>query len=281
MDQDAGWRGVTTAIEWTDETWNPTTGCDRCSPGCDHCYIERTIPFRIEGRKFDENGKMGVRLHPDRLDKPLHWRQPRRVFVNSLSDLFHPDVPSWFICEVFETMLRTRRHTYQVLTKRPHRMASLVSLNLPDFATLAPWIWLGMSIENDRYTFRADYLRATPAAVRFLSLEPLLGPLPSLNLDGIDWVIVGGESGPGARPLHPDWATDIRDRCIKAGVPFFFKQWGEWLPIRDRIDLDLPTAPRTWCKVGDLPGGMVRVGKKIAGRTLDGRTWDQMPGGER
>jgi protein gp37 len=217
---------VSTAIQWTDETWNPTTGCDRVSPGCDHCYIERTIPFRVEGRKFDEHGKMGVRLHLDQIDKPLHWRKPRRVFVNSLSDLFHADVPSDFICDVFVTMMHAPQHTFQVLTKRPQRMASLLALNLP---TPIPNVWLGTSIESDRYAYRASHLRATPAAVRFLSLEPLLGPLPSLDLAGIDWVIIGGESGPGARPMDPEWTQAIVAQCDAAGVPVFFKQAGKVL----------------------------------------------------
>jgi protein gp37 len=223
-----------TEIGWTDETWNPTTGCDRVSPGCDNCYIERTIPFRVEGRRFDEHGKMGVRLHPDRLDKPLHWRKPRRVFVNSLSDLFHPDVPDRFISRVFQVMGSTQRHTYQVLTKRQQRMAQWMPANfVVDEAKGWPGyqrnVWLGTSIENDRYTFRADHLRATPAAVRFLSCEPLIGPLPSLDLTGIDWCIIGGESGPGARPMDPEWARDIVERCDTAGVAVFVKQAGKVL----------------------------------------------------
>jgi len=314
---------VGSSIEWTDETWNIVTGCDRISPGCDHCYIERTIPFRIEGRRFDEHGRMGIRLHPDRLDKPLHWRKPRLVFVNSLSDLFHKDVPADFVLAVWSTMSRAPQHTFQLLTKRPQRMQRIVdaiAFTLDDGAARLgdpftggeaylwpgtwddeegdPWpvteadidgggeqplpnVWLGTSIESDRYTFRADHLRATPAAVRWLSLEPLLGALPSLSLEGIDWVVVGGESGPGARPMHPGWVRDIRDRCVAADVPFFFKQWGEWLPLDAREHLDLPPGQRQWTKVGgDLVDGgaaMVRVGKKTAGRELDGRTWDQYP----
>lgn len=246
-----------THIQWTDETWNPTTGCDRCSPGCDHCYIERTFPFRIEGRKFDENGKMGVRLHPDRLDKPLHWRKPRRVFVNSLSDLFHADVPDEFIVKVFDTMGNAPQHVFQVLTKRPQRMASfMVSYYAGEFSDrgtaermqMRPFrnVWLGTSIESDKYTFRANHLRRTPAAIRFVSCEPLLGPLPSLDLTLIDWVIVGGESGPHARPMSPDWARDLRGRCRDLDIPFFFKQVGGRTP-------------------------------QAGGRELDGRTWDEMP----
>jgi protein gp37 len=241
-----------TAIEWTEETWNPTTGCDRISEGCDHCYIERTIPFRREGRRFDEKGRMGVRLHPERLDKPLHWRKPRRVFVNSLSDLFHADVPDWFVIRVLRVMEEADRHTFQILTKRPQRMAALLSRLHDEWDENdagwfpAPNVWLGTSIESNKYAWRARHLYETPAAVRFLSLEPLLGPLPSLDLMGIDWVIVGGESGPGARPMDPEWARDIRDRCDEVGIPFFFKQWGGRTP-------------------------------KAGGRELDGRTWDEMP----
>lgn len=251
------------AIEWTDETWNPVVGCSEVSPGCDHCYAVGvahramqpaheglTIHTPSEGTKW--NGT--VRCLPERLDQPLRWRKPRKVFVNSMSDLFHRDVGSSFISDVWAVMERTPQHTYQILTKRPQRMAQEVGWRRP-----LPNVWLGTSIENDRYTFRADHLRCTPAAVRFLSLEPLLGPLPSLNLDGIDWVIVGGESGPKARPMHPDWVRQIRDRCVAAGVPFFFKQWGTWSPS---------------IGYGSKAG---RVGKKAAGRDLDGRTWDDYP----
>jgi protein gp37 len=301
-----------TAIEWTDETWNPVTGCDRVSEGCRFCYIERTPPFRIEGRRFDKNGKMGVRLHPDRLDTPLHWRKPRRVFVNSLSDLFHPEVPHEFIARVFSVMARTPQHTFQVLTKRPQQMARLLegelgegvesllgclwneeeAQGLYDALWPLPNVWLGTSIENDRYTWRAAHLRNTPAAIRFVSLEPLLGPVPSLALDGIDWVIVGGESGPHARPMHPDWARDIRDRCVAAGVPFFFKQWGAWRPgLANTPGSASPLNHGYFCGDGrwlsgtgnratSAPGTrehIARVGKASAGRLLDGRTWDEMP----
>jgi protein gp37 len=235
---------MTTAIEWTDETWNPVTGCDKVSPGCDNCYAE-TLTKRWP-LTFPNGFK--VTLHPDRLDQPLHWRKPRRVFVNSMSDLFHPDIPDEFIEQVFDRMLYAAEHTYQVLTKRPQRMARWVERFLAPalLPTVLSHIWLGTSIESDRYTFRADHLRRTPAAVRFLSLEPLLGPLPSLSLDGINWVIVGGESGPGHRPIEADWVRDLRDRSVAAGVPFFFKQWGGRTP-------------------------------KAGGRELDGRTWNQYP----
>ena len=302
-----------TAIEWTDATWNPTTGCDKVSPGCDNCYALK-MSARLKGigqAKYQKDGDprtsgpgFGLTLHHDTLDAPLRWRKPRRVFVNSMSDLFGSDVPPQFIVDVFITMARTRRHTYQILTKRPQRMAQL--LRDPKFShelyyglddldddadaleTLCEWphrenlpnVWLGTSIENDRYTFRADHLRATPAAVRFLSLEPLLGPLPSLDLTGIDWVIVGGESGPKARPMHPEWVRDIRDRCVAAGIPFFFKQWGAWLPARhDGLPDCVHGGSRSvWTTItADPHTRFWRVGKKAAGRELDGRTWGEFP----
>lgn len=327
-----------TAIEWTDETWNPVTGCDRVSPGCDHCYA-LTLAKRLKGMgqaKYQRDGDprtsgpgFGLTVHPDDLDRPLRWRGPRRVFVNSMSDLFHRDVPDDFIAETFAVMGLAPQHTFQVLTKRPQRMAAWVAGNPSNQSIVnakvanrlgvrasdhepfdssedvrqlgraigsaredaglsrhptwpLPNVWLGTSIESDRYTWRADHLRCTPAAVRFLSLEPLLGPLTSLDLTGIDWVIVGGESGPGARPMHPDWVRDIRDRCVAAGVAFFFKQWGEHRPLIDYLRagggcpvpcVEIPTPD------GSRRGEMARVGKKAAGRVLDGRTWDEMPGG--
>jgi protein gp37 len=305
-----------TAIEWTDETWNPVTGCDRVSPGCDHCYA-LTLAKRLKGMgqaKYQRDGDprtsgpgFGLTVHPDVLDQPLRWRKPRRVFVNSMSDLFHPAVPAGFIAEVWDRMGATPQHTYQVLTKRPQRMATVMQrmadgtyLNtdglidshpgavdaLPLFnAWPLPNVWLGTSIESDRYAFRADHLRNTPAAVRFLSLEPLLGPLPSLDLTGIDWVIVGGESGPGARPMHPDWVLDIRDRCQAAGVAFFFKQWGNWAESPDLTPRngDRLVHAGTTAEEREYERAiyMRNVGKKAAGRELDGRTWDEMPGGAR
>lgn len=367
------------AIEWTDATWNPVTGCTRVSPGCAHCYIERTPPFRMEGRRF-VNGTTGVRLHPDRLDQPMRWRKPRRVFVCSLADLFHDEVPDDYIARVFAAMALASQHTFQVLTKRPERARALlddvfrrdsfqwwaehfVGDYAPDLEVTWPLpnVWVGVSIENARHTWRADVLREIPAAVRFISAEPLLGSLfphdrlepgttaarsipsqppsrdgvplsgrkpgsgigagqvPSaqvaagvrkpLDLTGIDWVIVGGESGPGARPMHPDWARELRDacrcpdcngegwgvelghdslcwqtgNCTCGGVPeqvpcdpcggtgrrvaYFFKQWGEHLPRGQR-------APGLNAFGGD---DYHRVGKKRAGRLLDGRTWDETP----
>lgn len=308
------------AIEWTDETWNPVTGCDRTSPGCDNCYA-LTLAKRLKAMgqpKYQRDGDprtsgpgFGLTMHPQVLDQPLRWRKPRHVFVNSMSDLFHQGVTDEFIYSVWAKMSVTPRHTYQVLTKRPQRMAAWMEKAVERWGSgqlcVLPNVWLGTSIEDDRYTFRADHLRNTPAAVRFLSLEPLLGPLPSLDLTGIDWVIVGGESGPGARPMHPDWARDIRDRCQAAGVAFFFKQWGAWEPLEpvyaddghDDVlldgydDVDIVSLNRSGQIEAKLPraGGhlghqpnpagapwwMARVGKRAAGRVLDGRTWDEYP----
>jgi protein gp37 len=241
---------ATSRIEWTEVTWNPTTGCDRISPGCDNCYA-LTLAKRLKAMgqpKYQNDGDPrtsgpGFRLteHPAALELPLRWGGHQIVFVNSMSDLFHRDVSTGFIQRVFDVMERTPQHTYQVLTKRPQRLAQI--------AADLPWpanVWMGTSIESDRYAWRADHLRNVPAAVRFLSLEPLLGPLPSLNLDGIDWVIVGGESGPGHRAIYEDWVIDIHERCRDAGVPFFFKQWGGRTP-------------------------------KAGGRELHGETWSEMP----
>jgi protein gp37 len=208
---------------------------------------------------------------------PHRWAKPRTIFVNSMSDLFHPEVPFSFIEDVFQVMVDTPRHTYQVLTKRAQRLSKI--------AVRLPWpenVWMGVSIESDRYTFRADHLRKIPAAVRFISAEPLLGPLPSLDLTGINWVIAGGESGPGARPMHPTWAKDLRDRCVADDVAFFFKQWGAWKPERSvsavPVSIDgelLDLMPRA--RVAGAPVRMRRVGKSAAGRTIDGRTWNEMP----
>lgn len=229
------------SIEWTDETWNPVTGCDRVSPGCDNCYALKmagrlklmgSAKYQNDGAPRTSGPGFKVTCHPDTLDQPLRWRKPRRIFVNSMSDAFHPDVPSPFIVSIFETMRACPQHVFQVLTKRPDRMSGLARGSVLRGAHPTwplPNVHLGVSIESNRYTWRADRLRATPAVVRFLSLEPLLGPLPSLNFAGIDWVIVGGESGPGARPMHLDWVRDIRDRCAAAEVPFFFKQLGSLL----------------------------------------------------
>lgn len=278
--------GDRSSIEWTDATWNPIIGCTRVGPGCDHCYAIGTVHRGLSPqhvgmtrvvaddpeRSVDWTGK--VRVVGKMMDVPLRWRRPRRVFVNSLSDLFHPDVEDRTILDVFRVMGAARRHTFQVLTKRPGRMAGFTTALcwMSDEEGAEPYltpgsvgeapldnVWLGTSIENDRYAWRANALRATTAAVRWISAEPLLGPLPSLDLTGIDWLVAGGESGPGARPMDPAWVRDLRDRCVEAGVAFHFKQWGNHAPGPD--------------------GAMVHVRRKgDAGRQLDGRTWDEAPG---
>jgi protein gp37 len=268
------------AIEWTDATWNPITGCSKVSPGCAHCYAE-TLSLRYGWSKkpwTPENARENVVLHPERLGVPLRWREPRMVFVNSMSDLFHEEVSFGFILKVFLTMRKADRHVFQVLTKRPERMAEFMSLHAPIYG-VAPNVWLGVSIENSRFTWRADVLREIPAAVRFISAEPLLGslypaqeevgiatmvrgsdapqassafndtyppPRAPLSLDGIDWLIAGGESGPSHRPLNVDHVRELRDACVEAGVPFFFKQVGGRTP-------------------------------KAGGKLLDGREWCEMP----
>ena len=327
-----------TAIEWTDTTWNPVTGCTEVSPGCDHCYA-KTFAERwrgVPGHHFQQG--FDLVLRPERLDQPIRWTRPRQVFVNSMSDLFHKDVPDDYIAQVFAVMACAHQHTYQVLTKRHGRMRALLSS--PDFQALVyaainarpaaqradvpgtlplPNVWLGVSVEDQqRAELRIPALLRTPAAVRFLSCEPLLGPVDltrwiddernALDQAGdIDWVIVGGESGHGARPMHPGWVDSLRDQCVTHGVPFFFKQWGEFQDrsvgpdqrgtdyvvvwdgrhettaahwhendrglhtsdlARARLRSERGTEHATW--IG-------RVGKKAAGRELDGRTWDQVP----
>lgn len=303
---------ATTSIEWATKVWNPVTGCDRVSPGCDNCYA-LTMAARLKAMgqaKYQADGDprtsgpgFGLTVHPAELDTPLRWRKPQRVFVNSMSDLFHPDVPDEFIGSVWATMSQADRHIFQILTKRPQRMADVLArwAATPGGAYGGPiwrdhqlrwnesktWplpnVWLGTSIESNRYAFRADYLRATPAAVRWISAEPLLGPLDDLDLDGIDWLVVGGESGPAARPMHPDWVRDLRYRCQHQGVAFFFKQWGEWCPVDVVGELSVPNpafpfgamAARRRDTTINVP--MARPGKKAAGRELDGRTWDEYP----
>src|SRR5579875_2532800 len=219
-----------TGIEWTEVTWNPTTGCDRTSPGCDHCYAMTLAKrlkamgqakYQCDGDPRTSGAGFGLTVHPSALNLPRSWATPRMVFVNSMSDLFHDQVPIEFIRDVFAVIAQTPQHTYQLLTKRSRRLRRLAGqLHWP------PNLWVGVSVESNRYLFRANDLRHVPAAVRFLSVEPLLGPLGDLDLAEIDWVIVGGESGPGARPISLEWVTDIRDRCTASGVAFFFKQWG-------------------------------------------------------
>lgn len=231
------------SIEWTEATWNPVTGCSKVSPGCKHCYAERMARrLQAMGHRHYRNG-FTVTLHRDALDLPIRWKRPQAIFVNSMSDLYHRDVPVSFIQQVFSTMHRAPWHRYQVLTKRAERLAQLDAV---DKLAWAPNIWQGVTVEHPDYYKRIDLLRDTGAHIKFLSLEPLLAPMPRLNLRGISWVIVGGESGPGARPMAEDWVLDIRDQCLKAGVAFYFKQWGG-------------------------------VFKKRNGRTLEGRTWDEMP----
>lgn len=238
------------SIEWTEATWNPTTGCDRTSPGCDNCYA-LTLAKRLQAMgvaKYRNDGDprtsgpgFGMTLHPDALDVPRSWRKPRTIFVDSMSDLFHKDVPDDYIRRVFGVIADTPQHQYQLLTKRSQRLARFGrKLEWP------PNLWMGVSVETARYQFRIDHLRTVDAAVRFISAEPLLGPLPNLDLDGIHWMIVGGESGPGARPMQAEWAIDLRDQCVAAQVPFFFKQWGGRTP-------------------------------KSGGRALQGQTHNEMP----
>ena len=232
-------------IEWTDATWNPVRGCSMVSPGCRHCYAARFAErFRgVPGHPYEQG--FDVRLVPSRLALPLRWRRPRRVFVNSMSDLFHPAVPAAYIARVFAVMRAVPRHTFQVLTKRSARMRDLLGGPLGSCALL-PNVWLGVSVEDRLRLSRVDHLRSTPAALRFLSCEPLLEDLGPLDLSGVGWVIAGGESGPGARPLQAAWVRGLAARCLSARVPFFFKQWGG-------------------------------VRKHRAGRILDGRTWDAVP----
>lgn len=242
------------AIEWTEVTWNPVTGCDRVSAGCDNCYA-LTLSKRLKAmgaEKYQNDGDprtsgpgFGVTIHPASLSQPYRWKKPATVFVNSMSDLFHAKVPVSFVQDVFDVMGDTPRHTYQILTKR--------SIRLRRLADKLKWpanVWMGVSVEEPKVYSRIDDLREVPAAVRFLSCEPLIAPLPSMNLEGIDWVIAGGESGPNHRPMEPEWVEDIRDQCDTADVPFFFKQWGGRTP-------------------------------KQHGRSLDGRTWDEMPAPKR
>jgi protein gp37 len=230
-------------IEWTEATWNPVTGCTKISPGCKFCYAERMAKrLQAMGQERYRNG-FRLTLQPDALEIPLRWKRPRMIFVNSMSDLFHVNVPLEYIQQCFAVMQEARQHTFQILTKRAERVAELaLSLPWPDN------VWMGTSVENADYTWRIRELIKVPARIRFLSVEPLLGPIPRLPLTGIHWVIVGGESGPGARPMSEDWVLKIRDRCRTFRVPFFFKQWGG-------------------------------LNKKRTGRILEGRTWDDMPTG--
>ena len=229
------------AIEWTGSTWNPVTGCKKISPGCKNCYAERMARrLKAMGQPNYVRG-FDLAIHEQALEIPVFWKRPQTIFVNSMSDLFMEKVPEEFIKRVFKVMRSANWHTFQILTKRSERL-----LELNQHLQWMPNIWMGVSVENSEYKFRIDHLRETEANVKFLSCEPLLGPLSNLNLNGIDWVIVGGESGPGARNMDPDWVIDLRDQCIKAKVPFFFKQWGG-------------------------------ANRKKSGRELEGKIWDEMP----
>lgn len=311
-----------TGIEWTDATWNPVTGCTEVSPGCDHCYA-KTFAERFRGTPghYFERG-FDVQLRPDKLDQPLCWRRPRRIFVNSMSDLFHDQVPDDHIAKVWGVMAWSPQHTFQVLTKRHGRMRSLLSSS--QFRSLVddawyhfgrefdmaskvghpghpydrwplPNVWLGVSTEDQHWAdIRIPALLDTPAAVRFISAEPLLGPI-NLYTDPIEaespfwgsqlnWVIFGGESGRTARPMHPEWARSLRDQCTDAGIPFLFKQWGEYGPGLHDTGTRTGTVGHGFFSgpvvAGRFTGeyaAMSRVGKKAAGRELDGRTWDQYP----
>ncbi len=236
------------AIEWTDATWNPVTGCTKISPGCDNCYAERFAErFRgVPGHPYEQGFDLALR--PARLHQPLAWRGPRMIFVNSMSDLFHKAVPRAFVGQVFDTMEAADRHVFQVLTKRSSRMRDFVNERY-DRRAAPPHIWLGVSVEDGARLSRVRHLRDTAAAVRFLSVEPLIGPIGRLDLTGIKWVIVGGESGPHARPMHPDWAREVRDQCVRAGVSFFFKQWGGFRPKSGGRLLD----DQEWNEFPDLP----------------------------
>lgn len=238
------------AIEWTEATWNPVTGCDRVSSGCDHCYaltLAKRLKamgnpkYQVDGDPRTSGPGFGVTLHPSTLSQPLRWKSPRVIFVNSMGDLFHAQVPFEYVREVFTVMEETPRHTYQLLTKRSERL-----LRLSTKLTFPSNLWVGVSVESQAHVGRIDHLRDVPASVRFLSCEPLLGPLGELGLDAIHWVIAGGESGPKARPMSPDWVRELRDSCLRQSVPFFFKQWGGRTP-------------------------------KSQGRVLDGRTWNEVP----
>ena len=336
-----------TSIEWTDKVWNPVRGCRRVSAGCERCYAERMAHrFSGVGQPYEGLTRLGskgpvwtgkARVVPEKLGEPLSWKKPRRIFVNSMSDLFHEDVPDEFIAAVFAVMSLAKQHTFQLLTKRPERMGellrdgftdSIVNKSLRRFdealgllpgsveqaANLMEWplpdVWLGVSVEDQATADeRIPLLLETPAAVRWLSMEPLLGPVdlsrwpdgssdimtPLTGSPRIDWVVVGGESGPNARPMHPAWARDIRDQCVRVGVPFHFKQWGEWAPHNEVSGLNLDmwsklyeAGGRTHVDARDGSTGqtqtpntweVLRVGKKAAGRILDGRTWDEWPEG--
>ena len=331
--------GDKTGIEWTDATWNPVTGCTKVSPGCKHCYAKRVFP-RVYGRQIINHVDgprprvfENVWTHPDRLPMPIHWRRPRRIFVNSMSDLFHENVPFGFVDEVLAVAVLSPQHTFQILTKRAERMFNYFDYDLriryvvqaiynlarqEKIKDIPQWDWplrnvhMGISAENqETYDERVHWLNKTPARVRWISAEPLLGPIdmnleskvPSGQeseldnpdrLDLVDWVVVGGESGPEARPMHPEWVAQIRHECQRAGVPFLFKQWGEWTsqPTHKQLDdecigadtvlLKLDGTQHGWGRSDNTPfdgsdACMYRIGKRAAGRVFDGVTWNQYP----
>jgi protein gp37 len=293
-----------TSIEWTDASWNPIVGCTEVSPGCANCYAARLAATRLSGvpaykdLAILNNGKPrwlgNVAFLAERLEEPLHWRKPRRIFVCDMGDLFHESVDNELIDAVFGVMARCGQHTFQVLTKRPQRMQEFFSR--PRTYSRIAWpfchVWLGVSVENQRFADeRIPLLLQTPAAVRFISAEPLLGQVelwrscpPAKDgrwaIKQLDWVIAGGESGPHARPMHPDWARSLRDQCQAAGVPFFFKQWGAWAPWSDHFGKYPSRAKmRAWGNEEEsLESAVIKVGKRAAGRTLDGREWNEFPG---
>lgn len=293
-------------IEWTEATWNFLTGCTKISPGCVNCNAER-FAKRMAGRNgYPKDNPFKVTFHPDRMDLPLRWKKPRMIFVNSMSDLFHEDVPEDIIQSAFDVMSRAYWHTFQILTKRPEKMFKTLS----QMDRLLSNVWLGVTVENKDQLGRIEHLLQTPAVVRFVSVEPMLSPVyftkiaiiecPTCN-DGkrwannpvpsacykcgrqqsinskIDWIVCGGETGPGARPIHPDWARSLRNQCQAAGIPFFFKQWGEFLHVSQGAT-PLSAEQVDGVKSLDyLDGQAVRVGKKAAGRLLDGRKWEDYP----
>ena len=304
-----------THIEWTDATWNPMTGCSKVSQGCKHCYAERLF-HRAYGRDRVGNASTGeerpreftdVWMHPDRIDQPLRWKKPRRIFVNSMSDIFHEDVTDRFMADIFGMMAAAHWHQFQILTKRPARALALLGAGCMGFFqdhveectamysdVDARWplqnVWLGVSVEDQATADeRIPLLMQTPAAVRFVSYEPALGPVDfkldhlrryAIEGDGVkrlDWIIAGGESGPRARPSHPDWFRSVRDQCASAGVPFFFKQWGEWAPVGTLDEVQSAKVKHASFHPG-VDYCFIRVGKKLAGRLLDGRIHDDYPG---
>lgn len=273
----------TSKIEWTEATWNPVTGCTPISEGCEHCYAKR-MATRLRGRSgYPEDEPFKVTFHPEKLWEPYHWRKPRKIFVCSMGDLFHKDIPWWDLNKIFAVVEASQWHRFMVLTKRPQRMRGYFDY-LRTIWRVREWpasnLWLGVTAENQqRADERIPVLLEIPAVRRFVSVEPMLGPVDLSQWlgrsGGLDWVICGGETGQGARPLHPDWVRSLRDQCQMAGTPFFFKSWGDWYPNwsempRDDIDYGKPQV-----SVGGL--SFVRCGKKQAGRMLDGRTWDEEP----